>query len=66
MTEIYIADVGTKRMPEMFRWCREKFGLCKVDDNNRWVGGRWCYDPYEYKIKFTHSEDATLFTLRWS
>ena len=66
MIAICVADVGITRMPEMFAWCRERFGPCKIDGNNRWVGGRWCYDGYGYKIKFTHSEDAVLFSLRWT
>lgn len=49
----------------MIAWCRQNFGESKRDRMYRWTGGRWWLDG-TYEFRFIHSEDAVLFSLRWS
>jgi hypothetical protein len=51
-------------LANMERWCIHHFGPSKRDYMWRWVGGRWWLDG-TYSFKFTHSEDAMMFMLKW-
>lgn len=45
-------------------WCKQQFGPSKVDSSRRWIGGRW-FVTDQWTIKFSHEQDAVLYTLRW-
>ena len=75
MTEIKLSGPSLDEYMSMWEWCDKHLGPTKVDYREyryfgsriveeRWIGGRW-YGTWEF-IKFTHSEDATMFALRWS
>lgn len=65
MTEYLVRHRRASEIFDMVDWCRENFGPIMLDGRNRWIGGRWCYDNDNFKIKFAYSEDAVLFALRW-
>lgn len=57
MIRIYIAGVDSKKLSEMFVWCEEQFGEFRDQWNYYIMTGDW---------EFKKSEDATIFSLRWS
>ena len=69
MTEITLAELqkinSIDRLIEIHDWCEQMFGPYKSDSRRRWTGGRWWLDG-SYSFKFTHSEDALLFKLKWA
>lgn len=71
MTEIKICENWDFNLLfEMMDWCDAQFGECKIDDNNRWIGGRWRLGGSgslnaSWSFTFTHSDDALIFTLKW-
>lgn len=68
MIEIKFKDLNIdseERMNEIICWCENKFGISKRDRMWRWVGGCWWVDG-TYSFKFTNSEDALRFTLKWA
>jgi hypothetical protein len=68
MNEVKLIDLKSvrniKELYELCDWCTETFGPTITDDQHRWTGGRWHLDG-TYSFKFTHSEDAVFFKLRW-
>jgi hypothetical protein len=68
MIEYRIGNPQSGEFFEIMNWCAEKFGTYQIDRSGRWVGGRWniYYSDNEFKIKFTHSEDAVFFALKWA
>lgn len=68
MTEILLKDIGCnsiEQLLELTEWCENQFGPSEWDRMYRWTGGRWWLDG-SFSFKFTHSEDAMLFMLRWT
>lgn len=69
MTEIKICENWDfELLFEMMDWCEDKFGESKVDEQYRWIGGRWKLGTEKsgpWAFTFTHSEDALRFTLKW-
>lgn len=57
MITIYIDGVDSKKMAEMFMWCEEHFGEFRDQWNYYIMDGHW---------QFRKSEDATIFSLRWT
>ena len=75
MIEIKLPKLSIDEYMGMLEWCDKHLGPSKVDYREywcdgyriveqRWIGGRW-YGTGWGCIKFTNSEDATMFSLRW-
>ena len=64
----HVKTIGQLR--EVYKWCEETFGPTKTSGGTdrwiggHWIGGRWHLDEL-YSFKFSHSQDAMLFKLKW-
>ena len=59
MDNTVIVNANRTSCFDAVNWCTEQFGPDKFDLNNQFPSRNWAFT-------FKNSEDAVMFTLRWS